>query len=84
VIIDQVVAGVAASDRSKVQPEVDRRAAIARALRVAEPHDIVVIAGKGHEATQTIGEEQRAFDDRVVARELLDELATIDVTGDAS
>ena len=83
-IIDQVVAGVAASDRSKVQPEVDRRAAIARALRVAGPHDIVVIAGKGHEATQTIGEEQRAFDDRVVARELLDELATIDVTGDAS
>ena len=83
-IVDQVVAGVATSDRSKVRSEVDRRAAIADALRLAEPHDIVVIAGKGHETTQTIGEEQRAFDDRVVARELLDELATIDVTGDAS
>ncbi len=83
-IIDEVVAGVAASDRSKVHAEVDRRAAIAHALRLAEPSDIVVIAGKGHETTQTIGMEQRQFDDRVVARELLDELATIDVTGDAS
>jgi len=80
-IVDQVVAGVAASDRSKVHAEVDRRAAIARALRLAESHDIVVIAGKGHETTQTIGEEKRPFDDRVVARELLDELASIDVTG---
>ncbi|MDW3212776.1 MAG: UDP-N-acetylmuramoyl-L-alanyl-D-glutamate--2,6-diaminopimelate ligase [Ilumatobacteraceae bacterium] len=83
-IVDQVVAGVAASARSKVRSEVDRRAAMADAIRLAGPDDIVVIAGKGHEATQTIGDEQRPFDDRVVARELLDELATIDMTGDAS
>jgi UDP-N-acetylmuramoyl-L-alanyl-D-glutamate--2,6-diaminopimelate ligase len=83
-IIDQVVSGVAASARSEVRSEVDRRTAIALAIRLAEPDDIVVIAGKGHEVTQTIGDEQRPFDDRVVARELLDELATIDMTRDAS
>ena len=83
-LVDQVVAGAAASTRSKVQAEVDRRAAIAAAIRLAGPADIVVIAGKGHEATQTIGDERRPFDDRVVTRELLDEFAAIDMTGDAS
>ena len=80
-IVDQVMAGVSVSARPKVHAEVDRRAAIAHALRLAGPHDIVVIAGKGHETTQTIGEEQRPFDDRVVARELLDELAMSRETG---
>lgn len=83
-IVDQVIAGVPASTRSKVRAEVDRRAAIADAIRLAGPADIVVIAGKGHETTQTIGDERRPFDDRVVTRELLDEFATIDMTGDAS
>jgi UDP-N-acetylmuramoyl-L-alanyl-D-glutamate--2,6-diaminopimelate ligase len=83
-IVDQVVAGATASARSKVRSEVDRRAAIAEAIGLAGPEDIVVIAGKGHESTQTIGDDRRPFDDRVVARELLDELAAIDITGDAS
>jgi len=83
-IVDQVVAGAAAPHRSKVRSDVDRRAAIAQAIGAAGPDDIVVIAGKGHEATQSIGDERRPFDDRVVARQLLDELATIDMTGDAS
>jgi UDP-N-acetylmuramoyl-L-alanyl-D-glutamate--2,6-diaminopimelate ligase len=53
--------------------EPDRRAAIARALSDARPGDIVLIAGKGHEQTITIGDEVVAFDDRVVAAELLDQ-----------
>ena len=49
----------------------DREEAIARALSLARPGDSVVIAGKGHEDYQIIGSERRQFDDRVVARRLL-------------
>jgi UDP-N-acetylmuramoyl-L-alanyl-D-glutamate--2,6-diaminopimelate ligase len=52
----------------------DRRAAIRKALTEAKPDDTVLIAGKGHETYQTIGTTSFPFDDRVVARELLDEL----------
>jgi UDP-N-acetylmuramoyl-L-alanyl-D-glutamate--2,6-diaminopimelate ligase len=52
----------------------DRREAIRAALAEARANDTVLIAGKGHEAYQTIGAASFPFDDRVVARELLDEL----------
>jgi UDP-N-acetylmuramoyl-L-alanyl-D-glutamate--2,6-diaminopimelate ligase len=68
-IIDAIMSGVV--DATKVERDVDRRSAIARALREAAPGDVVVVAGKGHETTQTIGELVVPFDDRVVARELL-------------
>jgi UDP-N-acetylmuramoyl-L-alanyl-D-glutamate--2,6-diaminopimelate ligase len=51
--------------------ELDRRAAIVRALREAEPGDAVVIAGKGHESVQEFSDRTVEFDDRVVAREVL-------------
>jgi len=51
--------------------ELDRRAAIERAIERAAPGDAVLIAGKGHETTQTIGARVLPFDDRAVARELL-------------
>ncbi|WP_313538208.1 UDP-N-acetylmuramoyl-L-alanyl-D-glutamate--2,6-diaminopimelate ligase [Sphingomonas sp.] len=47
----------------------DRRAAIAAAIAMAEPHDIVLVAGKGHEQGQIIGEMVLPFDDVAVARE---------------
>jgi UDP-N-acetylmuramoyl-L-alanyl-D-glutamate--2,6-diaminopimelate ligase len=53
--------------------EIDRKAAIRRALLEAKDGDTVVIAGKGHETYQTIGTTSHPFDDRVVAKELLDE-----------
>ncbi len=49
----------------------DRREAIAAALAAAADGDVVVLAGKGHEARQVIGERAIPFDDRVVARELI-------------
>jgi UDP-N-acetylmuramoyl-L-alanyl-D-glutamate--2,6-diaminopimelate ligase len=53
---------------SEVVVEPDREAAIAATLAGAGPDDVVVIAGKGHETTQTIGDTVTAFDDREVAR----------------
>jgi UDP-N-acetylmuramoyl-L-alanyl-D-glutamate--2,6-diaminopimelate ligase len=70
-IIDAAVAGVEPSRRDAVHVEVDRRLAIGHAIATALPGDIIVIAGKGHETTQTIGDAVVPFDDRVVARELL-------------
>jgi UDP-N-acetylmuramoyl-L-alanyl-D-glutamate--2,6-diaminopimelate ligase len=53
----------------------DRREAIRYALALASPGDTVLLAGKGHEAYQIIGDQSFPFDERAVARELLDELA---------
>jgi UDP-N-acetylmuramoyl-L-alanyl-D-glutamate--2,6-diaminopimelate ligase len=55
--------------------ELDRRRAIERALEVARPGDVVVIAGKGHEHGQESGGRKLPFDDREVARETLRRLA---------
>ena len=51
--------------------ELDRRRAIERALESAQAGDVVVIAGKGHERGQEIGESKLPFDDREVASEAL-------------
>ena len=55
----------------------DRREAIEQALRSAGPGDLVAIAGKGHEATQTIREKKLPFDDRVVAKGILRDLGRL-------
>jgi UDP-N-acetylmuramoyl-L-alanyl-D-glutamate--2,6-diaminopimelate ligase len=68
-IIEAVLSGI--SDRSRIIVEPDRRAAIGAALDLAGEGDVVVIAGKGHETTQTTGDRVEPFDDRVVAREAL-------------
>ncbi len=57
---------------ASVSVEPDRRKAIAMALSEARPGDLVVIAGKGHEPYQIIGEDVLSFDDREVVREILE------------
>jgi UDP-N-acetylmuramoyl-L-alanyl-D-glutamate--2,6-diaminopimelate ligase len=52
---------------------VDRRKAIERAIELAKAGDLVLVAGKGHEKTQVIGERVLPFDDVSVAREALGE-----------
>ena len=69
VIIEDVRAGVRRPEALVVEP--DRRAAIALAIGQAEAGDVIVIAGKGHETGQTIGNDVVPFDDREVAREEL-------------
>jgi len=53
----------------------DRRQAIYRAVAAAKSGDVVIIAGKGHETYQIVGNEKFHFDDRQVALEALGEVA---------
>jgi len=69
-IIDDVVQGIGARG-DDVHVVVDRREAIELAIGLARPGDAVVIAGKGHESTQTIGDTVVDFDDVLVARDLV-------------
>ncbi len=63
-IINDILNGFGKSrDKSKVFIEVDRQDAIERALRTARPGDSVIIAGKGHEKFQVIGDDRIPFDD---------------------
>jgi len=68
-IIAQIVAGFTSMKKVTVEP--DRRAAIGLALRDARAGDCVIIAGKGHETYQIIGDVKRPFDDAQVAAEVL-------------
>lgn len=69
-IAEAVAAGVRAGGSEPVV-ELDRRQAIARALKLADENALVVVAGKGHESTQTIGGQQRPFSDQQVIKELV-------------
>jgi len=61
----------ATGGRAELHEVGDRRDAIIEAICAAGPGDIVLIAGKGHESGQTVGERTHPFDDRDVAREVL-------------
>jgi UDP-N-acetylmuramoyl-L-alanyl-D-glutamate--2,6-diaminopimelate ligase len=68
-IIDEITSGIPAGATTIVEP--DRAAAIGRAVDAAQPGDVVVVAGKGHETTQEIDGRFVSFDDREVARAAL-------------
>jgi UDP-N-acetylmuramoyl-L-alanyl-D-glutamate--2,6-diaminopimelate ligase len=53
----------------------DRFWAIQQAINMAEPGDLVVIAGKGHENYQVLADKTITFDDREVARQLLEPIS---------
>ncbi|KTD34273.1 UDP-N-acetylmuramyl-tripeptide synthetase MurE [Legionella moravica] len=71
VIIEEVAQGIPSS--ASVIKLINREEAIAHALQGAEKDDIILIAGKGHEAYQQIGSEKRVFSDQEVVRRLIKE-----------
>jgi UDP-N-acetylmuramoyl-L-alanyl-D-glutamate--2,6-diaminopimelate ligase len=71
-IIEDILAGI--EDKSNVYVDVNRRSAIAQALRERSGDEVVLILGKGDETSQIIYDQHLPFDDRVVARELLKEI----------
>lgn len=68
-ILDEVLTGIVPG-RDSVDI-IDRREAITHAVKIAQPGDVVVIAGKGHENYQIIGRTKYPMDDREMAREAL-------------
>jgi UDP-N-acetylmuramoyl-L-alanyl-D-glutamate--2,6-diaminopimelate ligase len=71
-ILDDAMAAVSTAEHVKVRRYVDRRTAIGKAIELARPGDVVLIAGKGHETTQTIGTVKHPFSDANVAREIME------------
>jgi len=71
-ILMDVRAGVAAAGKT-ARYVVDRREALAEAFRIARAGDVVLVAGKGHETVQVVRGGELPFDDRLVARALLEE-----------
>ena len=75
-IVDEILRGFRPQAAKSVRVDVDRRRAIARAIAEADPGDTVLIAGKGHEDYQIVGDEVLPFDDAIVARECLETAVT--------
>ena len=73
-ILEEIGRGIPQGPRRRDRGRGDRRDAIARALEMAGPGDVVVIAGKGHETYQVLRDRTVPFDDRQVARDLLGRL----------
>ena len=79
-IIEEIQRGITSDTRRDsaqvVLTLVDRRAAIAKAIELARPGDLVLVAGKGHEKYQVIGDRTLPFDDVEMARESLERRRT--------
>ena len=70
-IIRDITTGLTDPKARTLHVEPDRRAAIEWAVEQARPQDIVLIAGKGHEAYQIIGKEKHPFSDQEVVADCL-------------
>lgn len=73
-IIDAIEAGVAPQNFKKIVSILDRKQAIRSACQMAQPNDIILIAGKGHENYQEINGKRNDFDDYKIVGELLKQL----------
>jgi UDP-N-acetylmuramoyl-L-alanyl-D-glutamate--2,6-diaminopimelate ligase len=66
-ILDEIEAGMHGANHERIE---DRRAAIGRALQLASQHDVIVLAGKGHETYQIRGTTRLPFDEKLIVSEL--------------
>ncbi len=71
------VLSVPQEERARVIIEPDRAAAIAQAVALASPGDVVLVAGKGHETGQYVAGSVLPFDDRQVTADVLGQLAKV-------
>jgi UDP-N-acetylmuramoyl-L-alanyl-D-glutamate--2,6-diaminopimelate ligase len=67
----QIISEIVAGTSGPVEVEVERATAIARAIELAGPGDVVLIAGKGAEQGQELADRVIPFDDREAARDVL-------------
>jgi len=74
VILDEMEKGVEPQNYKKMLRITDRKQAIKTACQLAQPNDIVLIAGKGHETYQEINGVRHHFDDMEIIKEILDQL----------
>jgi len=74
VILDEMEQGVEAHNYKKILRITDRKQAIKTACQLAQPNDIILIAGKGHETYQEINGVRHHFDDMETVKEILDQL----------
>ncbi|OXA72260.1 UDP-N-acetylmuramoyl-L-alanyl-D-glutamate--2,6-diaminopimelate ligase [Flavobacterium aquidurense] len=74
VILDEMEKGVEAHNYKKLLRITDRKQAIKTACQMAEPNDIILIAGKGHETYQEINGVRHHFDDMETVKEILEQL----------
>ena len=72
-IVEQIEEGMKKTN-GKYEVIVDRTEAIKEAIKMATKRDIVILAGKGHEPYQEINGEKHPFDERVIVRDIIDEL----------
>ena len=74
VIISEMEKGVAPQNYKKLLAITDRKQAIKTACQLAQPNDIILIAGKGHETYQEVKGIRQHFDDMETVKEILEQL----------
>jgi len=72
-IVEQIEEGIKKTN-GKYECIVDRREAIKKAISMANKRDIIVLAGKGHEPYQEIDQKIYPFDERIIVREIIEEM----------
>lgn len=72
-IVKQIETGIKKAN-GKYECIVDRKEAIKKAIEMANKRDLIVLAGKGHEPYQEINHEVHPFDERLIVREIIEEM----------